>query len=147
MYSEIASNKRRSVILVVVFFVVWLPIGAGIGAIFSHPSNPNLAPGQSSPFDWGPVIAGGVIGAILALLGILYSLSSGAKMVLRTSGAVPADPIQYQQLHNLVEALAIGDGLPKPAVYIIDDPSPNAFATGPSPQKSSITFTTGLLAT
>ena len=67
-------------------------------------------------------------------------------MVLRTSGAVPADPAQYQQLHNLVEALAIGDGIPKPAVYVINDPSPNAFATGVSPEKASITFTTGLLA-
>jgi heat shock protein HtpX len=67
-------------------------------------------------------------------------------MVLRTAGAVPADPAQYQQLHNLVEALAIGDGIPKPAVYVINDPSPNAFATGVSPEKASITFTTGLLA-
>jgi heat shock protein HtpX len=60
---------------------------------------------------------------------------------------VPADPVQYQQLHNLVEALAIGDGIPKPAVYVINDPSPNAFATGVSPQNASITFTSGLLAT
>ena len=76
-----------------------------------------------------------VIGGILAVFGILYSLSSGARMVLRVSGAVPADPVRYQQLHNLVEALAIGDGIPKPAVYVIDDPSPNAFATGVSPQQ------------
>jgi heat shock protein HtpX len=46
----------------------------------------------------------------------------------------------------LVEALAIGEGIPKPAVYVIDDPSPNAFATGVSPEKAAITFTTGLLA-
>ena len=66
--------------------------------------------------------------------------------MLRVSGAVPADPAQYRQLHDLVESLAIGEGIPKPAVYVIDDPSPNAFATGVSPEKAAITFTTGLLA-
>src|SRR6202042_1882636 len=95
----------------------------------------------------GPIIVGMVIGGLLAVCGILYSLGSGARLVLRTSGAVPADPQQYQQLHNLVESLAIGDGIPKPAVYIINDPSPNAFATGMSPEKASITFTSGILAT
>ena len=59
---------------------------------------------------------------------------------------MPADPVRYRQLHNLVEALAIGDGIPKPDVYVIDDPSPNAFATGVSPDKAAITFTTGLVA-
>ena len=147
MYSEIASNKRRSVILVIVFFVVWLAIGAAVGYLFGHFSRSNVTPGYSTGYDWGPVITGMVIGGLLALLGILYSLTSGANMVLRTSGAVPADPTQYQQLHNLVETLAIGDGIPKPAVYIINDPSPNAFATGMSPQKASITFTSGILAT
>src|SRR5205085_10803395 len=76
---------------------------------------------------------------------IAYSLRSGARLVLSVSGARPADPAQYQQLHNIVEALAIGDGLPKPQVYVIDDPSPNAFATGISPNRAAITATTGLL--
>src|SRR6202042_2310391 len=93
----------------------------------------------------GPIIVGMVIGGLLAVCGILYSLGSGARLVLRTSGAVPADPQQYQQLHNLVESLAIGDGIPKPAVYVINDPSPNAFATGVSADEAAITFTTGLL--
>ena len=67
-------------------------------------------------------------------------------MILRVSGAEPADPAQYPQLNNVVEALAIGDGIPEPAVYVISDPSPNAFSTGVSPDKAAITFTTGLLA-
>jgi heat shock protein HtpX len=78
-------------------------------------------------------VVGVLIAAALAVAGIIYSLNSGAGLVLRVSGAMPADPTQYAQLHNLVEALAIGEGIPKPAVYVIDDPSPNAFATGLSP--------------
>ncbi len=87
-----------------------------------------------------------MIGALLAIAAVLYSLTAGARLVLHVSGAVPADPAQYPELHDLVDALAIGDGIPKPAVYIIDDPSPNAFSTGVSSNKAAIAFTTGLLA-
>ncbi|HEY8841833.1 MAG TPA: M48 family metallopeptidase, partial [Candidatus Dormibacteraeota bacterium] len=52
---------------------------------------------------------------------------------------------QYLQLYNIVETLAIGDGIPPPKVYIIEDPSPNAFATGRDPQHAAVTVTTGLL--
>jgi len=82
---------------------------------------------------------------LLAGAGIAFSFRSGARLVLAVSGARPADPVRYAQLHHLVEALAIGDGLPTPAVYVIDDPSPNAFATGTSPERAAITVTTGLL--
>jgi heat shock protein HtpX len=60
-------------------------------------------------------------------------------------GAREADPRQYQQLHNIVQALAIGDGLPLPKVYVIEDASPNAFATGRDPNHAAVTVTTGLL--
>ena len=150
MYSEIASNKRRSVIFIGLFFVIWLAIGAAGGLLFklfAHPSvNTAYGAAQSTSYGWKPVAVGVAIGGVLAVLGILYSVSSGAGMVLRVSGAVPADPAQYRQLHDLVESLSIGEGIPKPAVYVIDDPSPNAFATGVSPEKAAITFTTGLLA-
>src|SRR5207244_9026062 len=93
----------------------------------------------------GAVVAGAVIAGILALFAIAYSLRSGARLVLAASGAHPANPVEHRQLHNLVEELAIGGGMPKPAVYVIDDPSPNAFATGMSPDRAAITATTGLL--
>ena len=151
VYSEIASNKRRTVLVIVAFFLIWLGIGVVGGLLFKafyHPTTYNgSVPATSTNYGWSPIIVGVVICAILAVIGILYSLTSGASLVLRVSGAEPADPARYQQVHNLVESLAIGEGIPKPTVYVIDDPSPNAFATGVSPDKAAITFTTGLLAT
>ncbi|MGD0313773.1 MAG: M48 family metallopeptidase [Acidimicrobiales bacterium] len=149
MYSEIARNKRRSAIFIGLFFVIWLAIGAACGFLFKALYHPTAVNGyaQSPPthYGWSPVIIGMVICGLLAVCGVLYSLTSGAALVLRVSGATPADPARYAQLNNLVEALAIGEGIPKPAVYVIDDPSPNAFATGVSPEKAAITYTTGLL--
>jgi heat shock protein HtpX len=144
VYSEIASNKRRSIIFITLFFAIWLAIGAVGGLIFKAVNSNNI---PTPNYGARPIVVGMVIAGILAFFGFLYSVSSGDRMVLRVSGAVPADPARFPQLHNLVEALAIGDGIPKPTVYVIDDPSPNAFATGYSPQRASITFTTGLLAT
>ena len=150
MYSEIASNKRRSIIFISLFFVIWLAIGAGCGflfkALYSHSANTSFAPAPPTNYGWTPVIAGMLICGLLAVCGILYSLHSGAGLILRVSGAEPADPAQYPQLHHVVEALAIGEGIPKPTVYVINDSSPNAFATGVSPDKAAITFTAGLLA-
>jgi heat shock protein HtpX len=151
MYSEIASNKRRSVAFIALFFLIWLGIGAVAGLLFRAVSNSSPNNGypasQTTNYGWSPVFFGMAICALLALLGVVYALSAGTALVLRVSGAVPADGPQYVPLHNVVEALAIGDGIPKPAVYVINDPAPNAFATGISPDKAAITFTTGLLTT
>ena len=149
MYSQIASNKRRSVLFIGIFFLIWIAIGAIGGLLFiafSHRVQYN-ANGTTTTASYGvaPVYVGMVICTALAFFAVLYSLTAGAALVLRVSGAEPADPVRYQQIHDLVESLAIGEGIPKPAVYVIDDPSPNAFATGVSPQKAAITYTTGLL--
>jgi len=122
MYHQITRNRRNSIIVVVLFLVVWLLAGLVIG---------ELAYGAS----------GGVLGAIvLGILGVcaaLYSYYLGSATVLAAVGAKEADPRQYQQL--------IGDGLPVPKVYVIEDPSPNAFATGRDPQHAAVTVTSGLL--
>jgi heat shock protein HtpX len=150
MYSEIASNKRRSIVFIGLFFVIWVAIGGVLGLLFRAVIHPVATNGpasvQPAGSGWGAVLVGVVIGALVAIGGILYSLTAGAKLVLRVSGAVPADPAHYLQLNDLVQTLAIGEGIPTPAVYVIDDPSPNAFATGVSPNKAAITYTTGLLA-
>jgi len=154
MYSEIARNKRRSIFFIGVFFIIWLAIGALGGLLFKafyHGTTNRYHYGQyqqySPPvhYGWAPVYIGMGLCALLALGGVLYSFSSGTRLVLKVTGAVPADPHHYQQIHNIVEALAIGEGIPKPEVYVINDPSPNAFATGMNPEHAAITFTTGLL--
>lgn len=67
------------------------------------------------------------------------------KVAIAQAGAYPADPAQYRELHRVVENLAITAGLPKPRVYIINDPAPNAFATGRDKEHAVIAVTTGLL--
>jgi heat shock protein HtpX len=149
VYSQIASNKRRSILFIGVFFLIWIGIGAIGGLLFIAFTHRHQAyaggPVTTTNYGLKPVYAGMAICAVLALFGVIYSLTAGAALVLRVSGAEPADPTRYQQIHDLVESLAIGEGIPKPAVYVIDDPSPNAFATGVSPNKAAITYTTGLL--
>ena len=130
MYHQISRNKRNSILVTAGFLLVWLVAGAIIGEI---------AGGGS----------GAVTGAIiLGLLGVgaaLYAYYFGSSTVLGAMGAQEADPRQYQQLYNIIQALAIGDGLPMPKVYVINDQSPNAFATGRDPNHASVTVTTGLL--
>ena len=140
MYDQIARNKRRSVVCVALFVVIWVGIGALVGLLWATAHRP----GTASPTVIDMVTGVAVFG-VLAALGVAFSLRSGASLVLRVSGARPADPLRYAELHDIVEALAIGRGIPKPDVYVIDDPSPNAFATGTSPDRAAITATTGLL--
>src|SRR5438105_11868287 len=130
VYEQIARNKRRAVVYVLLFFVVWLGIGALVGWIAAGTSTSSggtayrtTPPATTTTTHYaGAVIAGMVVAGLVALAAIAYSLRSGARLVLAVSGARPADPHQYQQLHDIVEALAIGDGLPKPAVAVIADP-------------------------
>jgi len=131
MYHQIARNKRNSLIVIVLFVVFWLLAGFVVG---------EFGGGSISTAIFGAIILG-----ILGILAALYSYYFGSATVLAASGAHEADPGQYQQLYNIVQALAIGDGIPVPKVYVIDDPSPNAFATGRDPQHAAVTVTTGLL--
>jgi heat shock protein HtpX len=130
MYHQIARNKRNSVFVVVGFLVVWLAAGLIIGA---------LADGQ------GGAVAGAIVLGVLGVGAALYAYYFGSATVLAAMGAQEADPRQFQQLYNIVQALAIGDGLPVPKVYVINDASPNAFATGRDPNHAAVTVTTGLL--
>jgi heat shock protein HtpX len=143
MYEQIARNKRRSAGYVGMFLVLWLGIGLAVGWIAALSSARQA--GVSAPVAQD-VTTGIVVAALVALAAVAYTLTSGSRLLLSVAGAQPADPQRYPQLYNLVEALALGDGLPTPAVYVVEDPSPNAFATGISPSKAAVTVTTGLLA-
>jgi heat shock protein HtpX len=143
MYEEIARNKRRAVGYIIAFAVMWLGVGALIGWIAAYTLGRPTGTPQPVASD---VLTGVAIAAGLVALAVAFTLRSGARLVLSIAGAQVADPQTYPQLCNLVQALALGDGLPMPAVYVIDDPSPNAFATGASPAHAAVTVTTGLLA-
>ncbi len=143
MYEQIARNKRRSCGYVGLFVLLWLGIGLVVGWIAALSSA--RRPGAGAPVSQD-IATGVVIAALLALVAVAYTVTSGTRLVLAVAGAQPADPQRYAQLCNLVEALALGDGIPAPAVYVVEDRSPNAFATGISPSKAAVTVTTGLLA-
>ena len=68
------------------------------------------------------------------------------KIALTSTGAKEADPVQFLELHRILENLAITAGLPKPRLYIIEDSAPNAFAAGRDPKHAVVAVTTGLLA-
>ena len=91
----------------------------------------------------------GVTGLVIAVLvaggGSAVAYWKSDAIALAMSHARPADPTTYARLHNLVEGLCIAAGLPKPAVYVIEDDAPNAFATGRNPRHAAVAVTTGLM--
>ncbi len=127
MFELIRSNKRRSVLLVAGFVGFVVLVGAAIGAVV----------GNAVVFTIVALVFSGVIA--------FTSYWRADRIALAVSRARPASPEEYQRLHNLVEGLCIAGGLPKPGVYVIDDPAPNAFATGRNPNHAAIAVTTGLL--
>ena len=127
MYDLIRANKRRSVLLIIAFMAVVAVVGFAFGLVFGN--------------GIAATIVALVIGAVVAFV----SYWKADKIALAVSRARPADPQEYARLHNIVEGLCIAGGLPKPGVYVIDDPAPNAFATGRDPKHAAIAVTTGLL--
>src|SRR5581483_9497800 len=127
MYSQIAANKRRTVIIMAVFVAF---VGA-IAWLFDQ-----YLGGQPSMFY------GVLVGAALYAF-ITYF--AGSRLALAVNGAREIQKQENPRLWRIIENLCITDGLPMPKVYIMDDPSPNAFATGRTPQTAAVCATSGLL--
>lgn len=128
MYSNIAANKRKTVLLMGGFIAFVVAICWVLAKMYGSGSN--------------AIFYGGLIGATLYALITYYS---GSKMALAVNGAHQIQKSDDPRLWRIVENLSITDGLPMPKVYIIDDPSPNAFATGRDPKSSAVCATTGLI--
>lgn len=127
MYSDIASNKRRTVFIMLAFMVfvvliIWIfdkYLGGSTGVFY-----------------------GGVIGAAVYTLVTYYS---GSKLALAVNRAQEIQKSDNPRLWRIVENLSITDGLPMPKVYVMNDPAPNAFATGRNPKTSAVCATSGIL--
>jgi heat shock protein HtpX len=127
VYEQIASNKRKTVLLLLVAFALLAALGYAIGLIYG--------------MGW----VGFGIAIAIAIALQLGAYFSGDKLVLASSRARAVTAQEEPRLHNVVEGLAIAAGVPKPSVYVVPEQAPNAFATGRNPEHSSIAVTQGLL--
>jgi heat shock protein HtpX len=132
MYEQIRRNRRASWLLMGLVVTLLATLGFVIGVAW-----------------WGDLVGGvGLLGVfgVAAIVWSLIGYYSGDKMALAVSGARPVTHAEEPQLYNVVEEMTIAAGLAAPpAVYVIDDPAPNAFATGRDPRHSSIAVTRGLM--
>ncbi len=127
MYSDIAANKRKTVIIIVFFFIFLSAIIFAFSRYFGGNND---------------IFYGGLIGSLVY---VVFTYFAGEKMALSVNNAKQISKSDNPRLWRTVENLAIADGLPMPKVYIMNDPSPNAFATGRDPNHASVCVTSGLL--
>lgn len=127
MYEQIASNRRRTWLLIAGAVLLLGAVGYALGTIWLS----------------GPV--GLVVATVIALVMAVGSYRYGDRVVLASARAREATPEQQPRLHNIVEGLSIAAGIPKPRVYLVPEAAPNAFATGRDPEHASIAVTEGLL--
>lgn len=127
MYSAIAANKRNTIFIMAAFVALISAIGWAISNIVY--GNSNIAPFV-------------IVGA--ALYAVLQYFIAG-KLAVATTGAVEIEKRDNPRFYRIVENLAITNGIATPKIYIINDPAPNAFATGRDPKHAIVAATTGLL--
>lgn len=130
LYKQILQNKRKTILLITVFSVLVLGIGWAIGYLFNN-----------------DLWSGLIITAIILAIYVPITYMSATSQVLQMSGAKEIKREDHSQLFDIVEELALAARIPMPKVYIVNDPAPNAFATGIKPEKGAVAFTTGLLDT
>ena len=127
LYTHQSSNILKTYALMGVFLLMVIAVGYG-----------------AAWYVGNPII---LYGAVVFALGMnIYSYWASDKLVLRMTAAKPADRTMHRELIQIVENLSITAGLPMPRVYVVEDPAPNAFATGRNPEHAVVAATTGLLA-
>ncbi len=127
LYDRVSSNIRKSWMLIIVFILLVAAIGWAFGYLTGYGA-------------WAVPIA---VGLSIAMTWGAYFKSDS--IALSMSRARPADQEEDRQINNLLEALALGAGMPKPRLYVIEDEAPNAFATGRNPEHAAIAVTRGLV--
>lgn len=129
LFDQIVSNKRKTWILLLVFFLLLALVGYAVGYLFMR---------------------SGIGGLVIALIiGFIYALSmifQSTEIVMSMNGAREIDEQTAPDLYHVVEDMAMVAQIPMPRVFIIDDPALNAFATGSNPQNAAVAATSGLLA-
>ena len=128
IYEEISKNKRKSFLLIFVFFMLVIALGLALGVW------------------WGNQYFGIILAVIIGFIYFLISYFSGTRMILTMTRAQEATKPKYTTLINTVEGLTIAAGLPQPPkIYVIQDSALNAFASGRDPKHSIVAVTSGLL--
>jgi heat shock protein HtpX len=128
VYEQIAANRRKTVFLILGSMV----FAGGIGFLISY-------------LLFGNGYVGLIVFLLLSGARAYYSYRFGDRTVLRQTRARAVTHEDEPRLHNIVEGLSVGAGIPKPAVYVVPERAPNAFATGRDPAHASIAVTQGLL--
>ncbi len=127
LYTEQGKNIRKTWLLMTVFLVLIIAIGYFIAWYLQNPGILYIA-------------------VTFSLLMNVIAYWFSERIALASTGAKEADERQYRELHRILENLSITAGLPKPRLYVIDDPAPNAFAAGRDPRHAVVAVTTGLFA-
>lgn len=127
LYAQQSSNIRRTWMLVIGFLVVAIAVGYAISWYYGNPAILYIA-------------------IIIAVVTNFYAYWASDKLVLSLNHARLASREEFFDFYTVTENLAIAAGLPKPKLYVIDDPAPNAFATGRDEEHAVVCATTGLLA-
>jgi heat shock protein HtpX len=127
MYRAIARNKRNTVFIILVFLLIIGGLGFLASAIYQNTT----------------IV---IVTVVISLAYAVFQYFFASSQAISSSGAVRIQKSDDPRLWRIIENLSITAGTPMPAVYVVNDPAPNAFATGRDPQHASVAATTGLLA-
>lgn len=129
LFQQIEQNKRKTVFLIIGFFILVLALGGAVGYL-----------------NFSNALSGIILAAVIALIYMGLMIVNSTKVVMGLNkGKEITHKDQYPLLWNVVEEMALIGRVPMPKIYVINDPSPNAFASGNSPDKAAVAVTTGIM--